>query len=1168
MADDASYTLANGRYALKRAVDGLTKESAIGFLKLILNTDIKEEAQINFSYAQLFKSYSLDTLYYTTKNRKDTDEKDKEDPGFFLYKSDLAFLFADIYYKLIGGDPQTILSFYTKEAPTDVLKKATAIIDYCKSHDFDLEISKDDDRYLNSLLTDYIKPVARFLIAALEKTEKKEEEEEKEEDEEETQSVDTAVVATGTTQAQENEEENAENEGKDEENRPLEEKKETKPEELLDIKSQLFSPALREQSVNFTEIALVQLEIFHKLPPGTLQNSRELRELLSQKTTGFFLTVIGDGKHKNLLDPETRLTLIREYIWMVQNDFRTTSLISNRLEDIVKGNTDPKIKEQIENAIERASQGEDISPLIQSFSGVFENSKEQEILTSLSGDKLASGDVDYLTKETDKLLETELRRIGVRDDRLALSKTNVVNVIDSWIDQAYPIELLKYIDEGRFRLIFGDEIPFRPDIYESLQEIWIARRSILGRKTGQILLHNEARFATREALDLLDKSKGEISASKSNQVFARGVAAPTNKTMVGAKAISSNPGEIVELTNGKSPLIDSKKKEAFLKSVWENIQYEEREQILVALGYGEAGGNAVKNIANDVNFVPRELAIHDLAPLIGGAAASYDQSQANGYESQYIPQAGVIRSPLSSIKSFRKQTAGLGNKLKRGINGVSSRLSKKAAAKAAEKAAEAGLSSGAAAAGTAIHPALGFFAKIATTKKGRQALLIGGGLGLGSLIVPLLTWGGRIGATLGGVLGGIFGGPGGALAGAIGGGWLGYGAEKWFGDLFSGAKSASAIFVPRTSSSISAANSALAKKAAINNAIPHSNLIVTKSVTHIATQAVLTSAGLITGGNLLLHAVQSGALLANFPIVDPLSTVSGSTPGKESEYVTIEKRAFIAGCPENKCENPAFPLKVEYTITITPKGNFTLQVLDAKDTLKVNHSKKAWEEEGKTPPTIPDRIKNLTDFPELYEEMVITPGESVVLSYSETFDEKYDNASILNTFDLKIFAKDPETGVEGTDNAITGEVVYIGDYSQGAGCWPASGTITQLPGGSYSHQRVDAFDIANSEGTPIFAPFDGEACPGNMDPGYGIHVVLKSAEGSFVLAHMRSSNTLSCKSVSAGEILGVMGNTGNSSGPHLHFGLIGSPPNSGTLPSLMPDGASVKVNDPVRTCYE
>ncbi|MCC6711709.1 MAG: hypothetical protein IT416_05160 [Candidatus Pacebacteria bacterium] len=1189
---DHSQVAGAGVYTLKRLRDGVSLDQVLDFLKRISQTTFRDGERIDYSFASIFQNVQQSTLLINTKNRQQSIA-DGENPSFFLYKSDLAYLYSD----LIRRFDNNLEDF----KGTEDYNRLKALNIYCENHDGDLEISGENDVYLNGLLTDLVGRTTRFILPLLEDSKPKEAETVPQETEANNEDqLDPQLVAAAL-----NDRNNAQPVDPADlatvgnENGSVVPSTDRLTNDPIATKNLLFSKDLREQAAKFTGIAIAQLEQQNGLPPGSLANSPDLQKVLSDKTMGFFLTTLGDGRAKDLIDPETRLTLIREYIWLVQNDFRTTAIISNRLENLQDlqpsqtnqlevtlpdGTTktissEKELKEQVTQAISNAS-GVSASIAEKIITGINGNTELTTIFEKLGNNQLIEDRNGYLIQETTKLLQQELQRIGVQTDKISLAEKNVVNVVDAWILQGLPLDILKYVDDGKFKLIFGEEIPYNPTFLESLEEIWIARRSILGKRTGQLLLHNEARFATQEALALFDESKKLLTKKEANQVFERGIAAPTRQILVGSKGTAvKDPAEIIELTNGKKSATNSEKREVFLKQVWSTKDTNVKQEILVVLGYGDPGSKAIQNLAENADFYPKEIGLHDMAPLLGGAAF-YDQSQINNYQSNYIPNQGIIQNPLANVGQFAQKTKNLTNKLRGGIKGIGSRFSKKAAQKAADKAAEAGLSTVASTATGAINPALGFLTKLASTKKGRRALLIGGAVGVGSLVVPLTTLGGQIGAALGSLVGGIFGGPGGAVLGGISGSWTGYGIQKWFGDLFSKSPSSNLInpltsqatASPLAQSALNSATTTTATQAAALNTA--STTFVGQTITHVAGQAVLGTVGLITASELMFQSTVLGALTANFPVVEPLGAFSiDGVDGKVSEFVSIEKRAFIAGCPENKCESPSFPIKVEYTVTIAPKGNYTIQILDATDTLKVNHSKKAWEEKGKTPPTIPERIKKLADFPELYEEIIIEPGDSVTLVYSESLDEKYNDASITNRFELKVFAKDPATGKEGTDTAITGEIVYIGDYSQGEGCWPTSGTMLQLPfnqGPDSTHSRWDAFDIVNVEGTPIYTPFGGKACPGTRDASiYGIHVTLQSDKGTFQFSHMHATNGLDngCKDLQPGDVVGYMGTTGMG-GVHLDWAKIGRGSAPSDLAPMMPDGLSIKPGDPVRSCYD
>src|SRR5690606_3040446 len=107
---------------------------------------------------------------------------------------------------------------------------------------------------------------------------------------------------------------------------------------------------------------------------------------------------------------------------------------------------------------------------------------------------------------------------------------------------------------------------------------------------------------------------------------------------------------------------------------------------------------------------------------------------------------------------------------------------------------------------------------------------------------------------------------------------------------------------------------------------------------------------------------------------------------------------------------------------------------------------------------------------------------------------------------------------------------------------PSTGRFTSgfggrdIGAGAESHLGMD---IANSPGTPIVAAASGMVSyAGNMG-GYGNVVILThSINGqthATVYGHMSSINVSVGQSVGQGQQVGGMGNTGRSTGTHLHF---------------------------------
>ncbi|MGL4607659.1 MAG: peptidoglycan DD-metalloendopeptidase family protein [Eubacteriaceae bacterium] len=104
---------------------------------------------------------------------------------------------------------------------------------------------------------------------------------------------------------------------------------------------------------------------------------------------------------------------------------------------------------------------------------------------------------------------------------------------------------------------------------------------------------------------------------------------------------------------------------------------------------------------------------------------------------------------------------------------------------------------------------------------------------------------------------------------------------------------------------------------------------------------------------------------------------------------------------------------------------------------------------------------------------------------------------------------------------------------------PAEGIVTSIdkPG---SHDGGRALDIANDTGTEIYAPFDGIVTLSRYNGGYGNAIEIENTETGFstVLGHMSQLIANEGDRVTKGQVIGLMGSTGNSTGPHIHFELL------------------------------
>ncbi len=121
---------------------------------------------------------------------------------------------------------------------------------------------------------------------------------------------------------------------------------------------------------------------------------------------------------------------------------------------------------------------------------------------------------------------------------------------------------------------------------------------------------------------------------------------------------------------------------------------------------------------------------------------------------------------------------------------------------------------------------------------------------------------------------------------------------------------------------------------------------------------------------------------------------------------------------------------------------------------------------------------------------------------------------------------------------------YLPPVSNGTWTKPASGTYTSSFGWRthpiYGTQRQHrGADIANSIGTSVVSAGDGVVSHAGPMGTYGnVIMVTHSIDGQIfttVYAHLSSINTSAGQQVAKGELIGKIGNTGASTGPHLHF---------------------------------
>ena len=87
----------------------------------------------------------------------------------------------------------------------------------------------------------------------------------------------------------------------------------------------------------------------------------------------------------------------------------------------------------------------------------------------------------------------------------------------------------------------------------------------------------------------------------------------------------------------------------------------------------------------------------------------------------------------------------------------------------------------------------------------------------------------------------------------------------------------------------------------------------------------------------------------------------------------------------------------------------------------------------------------------------------------------------------------------------------------------------------------NGIDLSTPVNTPIYSPIDGIWEVGEDPNGYGLYIRIteephKDERRQVILAHLSSIEIAGKDKVKAGELVALSGNSGFSTGPHLHWG--------------------------------
>jgi murein DD-endopeptidase MepM/ murein hydrolase activator NlpD len=181
-----------------------------------------------------------------------------------------------------------------------------------------------------------------------------------------------------------------------------------------------------------------------------------------------------------------------------------------------------------------------------------------------------------------------------------------------------------------------------------------------------------------------------------------------------------------------------------------------------------------------------------------------------------------------------------------------------------------------------------------------------------------------------------------------------------------------------------------------------------------------------------------------------------------------------------------------------------------------------------------EKIKNkLTEIQELEERV------RKLIGGSEGSVKPSRGGTIPQNSDL---ANDLDKSIESLNSLLSSVDSYVLKQRKIPLILPCAGRITSTfgyrsnPFTGRSTEFHSGIDIANVTGTPVYATADGVVSHAGWFNGYGYTVIVNHGNGYETLyAHNSKLVTVSGASVKRGEKIALMGSSGRSTGPHLHY---------------------------------
>lgn len=185
--------------------------------------------------------------------------------------------------------------------------------------------------------------------------------------------------------------------------------------------------------------------------------------------------------------------------------------------------------------------------------------------------------------------------------------------------------------------------------------------------------------------------------------------------------------------------------------------------------------------------------------------------------------------------------------------------------------------------------------------------------------------------------------------------------------------------------------------------------------------------------------------------------------------------------------------------------------------------------------TLGQEVVRLGEYNRQLRKILGDPGEGTSVALSDTFISRGDEVAEDVPADLSLAPLQGEFSVEADEPRRVEYVTYLGPEHHGTLPFvsPVGGMVTQRFDSDRRHYGID---YAAKLGTPVFAAADGYVVFSGWTPHDGNMVMISHGGGMMtVYKHNQTLLTPAHVTLSRGDAIALLGSSGSSTGPHLHF---------------------------------